>query len=34
MRLTPERIERFARAGYLFFPAHFRPEESAQREGC
>jgi ectoine hydroxylase len=27
MRLTPEQIERFDRDGYLFFPAHFRPEE-------
>jgi ectoine hydroxylase len=27
MRLTPEEIERFERDGYLFYPAHFRPEE-------
>src|SRR5258708_27391609 len=27
MRLSPEQIERFDRDGYLFFPAHFRPEE-------
>ncbi len=27
MRLNPEQIERFEREGYLFFPAHFRPEE-------
>ena len=27
MRLNPEQIERFERDGYLFFPAHFRPEE-------
>ena len=27
MKLTPEQIERFDREGYLFFPAHFRPDE-------
>jgi ectoine hydroxylase len=27
MKLTPEQIERFDHDGYLFFPAHFRPEE-------
>jgi ectoine hydroxylase len=27
MRLSPEQLERFDRDGYLFFPAHFRPEE-------
>jgi ectoine hydroxylase len=27
MRLTPEQIANFERDGYLFFPAHFRPEE-------
>jgi len=27
MRLSPEEIERFERDGYLFYPAHFSPEE-------
>ena len=27
MKLTPEQIDRFERDGYLFFPAHFRPQE-------
>jgi ectoine hydroxylase len=27
MRLNPEQIANFERDGYLFFPAHFRPEE-------
>ena len=28
MKLTPEQLEQFDRDGYLFFPAHFTPEET------
>jgi hypothetical protein len=30
MKLTPSQIDRFHTDGYLFFPAHFSPEEVAE----